>query len=311
MKSCLRRICAMFMSLVLVFSLASCSQPALQQEEGALQVVTSFYPMYILAQNVLDGAQNVTLTNMAGAQQGCLHDYELSVNDMKLLENADVFVINGAGIESFLDNAIQSFPDLEIVSLSDGFDILLSEEEEGHSHDDGHDHSVNGHVWASPLGAIYEAQALCSYMVERDPAQKELYEQNTQAFVTQVEQLYNDMVQAVQGFQDKRIVTFHEGFDYLARDIGLTVAGVMAKEPDQDPSAKELEELINLINEQGIRALFGEAQYSDKIPNLISRETGVPVYTLDLVVSGEENPDKGTYVRVMYENLEILKQALS
>lgn len=90
------------------------------EETDKLTVVTSFYPVYLLAQEIVQGAEGIRLENMAQPQTGCLHDYELSISDMKLLETADIFIINGGGMESFLEQALERYPELTVVDTSEG-----------------------------------------------------------------------------------------------------------------------------------------------------------------------------------------------
>ena len=85
-----------------------------QLKEGNLLVVTSFYPMYVAAENVIGDVEGVTLENLSEPQTGCLHDYQLTAADMKLLSKADVFIVNGGGIESFLFVVAESYPNLKI-----------------------------------------------------------------------------------------------------------------------------------------------------------------------------------------------------
>ena len=108
------------------------------EETDKLTVVTSFYPVYLLAQEIVQGAEGIRLENMAQPQTGCLHDYELSISDMKLLETADIFIINGGGMESFLEQALERYPELTVVDTSEG--IALLEEEEHHHHHHHHHH---------------------------------------------------------------------------------------------------------------------------------------------------------------------------
>ena len=97
-------------------------------------MVTSFYPVYIMALNITEGIDGVSVDNMAGQQTGCLHDYQLQNRDMQNLETADAFVINGAGMESFLSKVLEQLPELPVVDSSEGISLLY---EEGHSHEGG------------------------------------------------------------------------------------------------------------------------------------------------------------------------------
>ena len=86
-----------------------------KNEDNTLNIVTSFYPIYISTLNIVKDIPNVNLTNMTKAQTGCLHDYQLTPQDLKILENADILVINGAGMESFLEDIISQYPNIKII----------------------------------------------------------------------------------------------------------------------------------------------------------------------------------------------------
>ena len=114
-----------------------------KQQDSELTVVTSFYPMYIAAMNVIGDTPGVDLQNLSEPQTGCLHDYQLTPADMKLLSGADVFIVNGGGIESFLSDVAADYKNLSIVNACEGLN-LLSEEDEGeeHAHGDAHELSL-------------------------------------------------------------------------------------------------------------------------------------------------------------------------
>lgn len=88
-----------------------------------LRVVTSFYPMYVAAMNVTDSCESVTLENLSEPQTGCLHDYQLTPEDMVLLSKADVFIINGGGIENFLSEVASRYPNLTIIEAGEGIEM--------------------------------------------------------------------------------------------------------------------------------------------------------------------------------------------
>lgn len=127
----------LFVGSVLTMAYVRTEQKKEQAKDGDLLVVTSFYPMYVAAENVIGDVEGVTLENLSEPQTGCLHDYQLTAADMKLLSKADVFIVNGGGIESFLSDVAESYPNLKIVQACDGIDLLESAEgtEESHSDD--------------------------------------------------------------------------------------------------------------------------------------------------------------------------------
>ena len=127
----------LFVGSVLTMAYVRTEQKKEQAKDGDLLVVTSFYPMYVAAENVIGDVEGVTLENLSEPQTGCLHDYQLTAADMKLLSKADVFIVNGGGIESFLSDVADSYPTLKIMQACDGIDLLESAEgtEESRSDD--------------------------------------------------------------------------------------------------------------------------------------------------------------------------------
>ena len=290
-------------------------------DDDTLNIVTSFYPLYISTINITKDIPNVSVTNMTKSQTGCLHDYQLTPQDLKTLENADILVVNGAGMESFLDSIISQYPDLQIIDATKGLDLL---EDDTHSHDDHehddedehaedheHDHEYNAHVWVSVTGNIDEVKNISSQLEILDSENKDAYEANTNTYVSKLEDLKNEMHAELDNLPNRDIITFHEAFPYFAEEFNLNIAGVIEIEPDSEPSAKEIEEIINTVKTKNIKALFTEPQYSSKVAETIATETGAKVYELDPIVTGDANPDAyDDYINKMKKNLDVLKEAL-
>ena len=117
---------------------ASDSAKNTDEADDMLTVVTSFYPMYIATLNIVDGVEGVRLENLSEPQTGCLHDFQLTPEDMKLLSTADVFVINGGGIESFMSDVAKAYPKLDVVEACEDV-VLLSDDDADSDHDHDHD----------------------------------------------------------------------------------------------------------------------------------------------------------------------------
>ena len=273
------------------------------EPNNKLTIVTSFYPMYISTLNIVKDIPNVEVINMTAPQTGCLHDYSLSTKDLKTLSSADIFVINGAGMESFLDDVIDEYSDLKIIEASNGISLI-----EDTDHDE---HDVNPHVWVSISKNIEEVSNIAKELSAFDPNHASEYEANADAYIAKLENLRTEMHAALDNVNNKDIITFHEAFPYFAEEFNLNIAGVIEVEPDSEPSAKEVENIISIINEKNIKALFTEPQYSSKIADTIAKETGASIYTLDPIVTGDANEDAyDDYIVKMQENLNTLKEAL-
>ena len=284
------------------------------ESNNKLTIVTSFYPMYISTLNIVKDIPNVEVLNMTTSQTGCLHDYSLSTKDLKTLSNADILIINGAGMESFLDDVIDEYSDLNIIEASKGIDLIEDTEHDDHTEDhdhEDHDHDVNPHVWVSISKNIEEVSNIAEELSSLDPNHANEYQDNANEYIAKLENLKTEMHSTLDNIAHKDIITFHEAFPYFAEEFGLNIVGVIEIEPDSEPSAKEVENIISIINEKNIKALFTEPQYSSKIADTIAKETGASIYTLDPIVTGDSNEKAyNDYIIKMQENLNTLKEAL-
>lgn len=291
--------------LALTF-LAGCT--AMGHADDQKTFVTSFYPMYVFTLNVTRDIPGVTVVNMADQSAGCLHDYQLQTRDMVVLEKADALVINGGGMEQFMDKVIAQRPDLPVINASKGIDMLCAGEEHGHEGHD-HDHEVfNAHVWLDAKLAIEQVRRIADGLAQADSARAQAYQQNAQAYVARLEQLDAEIKAQLAPIAGSRIVTFHEAFDYFARAYQLEVAGVIAGDSGEEPATREIAAMCDLVKETGVKALFTEPQYPSHAAQTIARETGAAVYTLDPIVSGDGSME--SYENVMRANALVLMEAL-
>lgn len=268
-------------------------------KDGSFHIVTSFYPMYIATLNITQGIDGVTVTNMTKPQTGCLHDYQLMTEDMKTLEKADAFVINGAGMENFLDKVIKQQKRLKVIDASKGIDLLKDGDEE------------NPHVWLSVTDAIAQVKNIAEQLKAADPKHADAYEKNAAAYIKKLEALKTEMHAALDTVPNKDIVTFHEAFPYFAKEFGLNIISVVEREPGTEPTPAELQETIEQVKALPVKVLFTEPQYSPSAAETIARETGAKIYTLDPIVTGEANEQAlNAYIDTMKKNMETLKTAL-
>jgi len=268
-------------------------------KDGSFHIVTSFYPMYVATINITQGVDGVTVTNMTKPQTGCLHDYQLMTEDMKTLEKADAFVINGAGMESFLDKVVEQRKNLKIIDASKGIELLKDDDEE------------NPHVWLSVTDAILQVKNIAEQLKAADPKHADAYEKNAAAYIKKLEALKAEMHAELDTVPNKDIVTFHEAFPYFAKEFGLNIISVVEREPGTEPTPAELQATIEQVKKLPVKVLFTEPQYSPSAAETIARETGAKIYTLDPVVTGEANEQAiNAYIDTMKKNMETLKTAL-
>lgn len=321
----------LFVMIVMVTAiLCSCNKKENLANDNKLNIITSFYPMYIATANIIDGAENVTLECLASPEVGCLHDYQLTVKDMMSLEHADVFVINGGGMEAFLDKAISAYPELAVINA--GEEIIENEEHEHHeelerehqennsievneheehNEENGHEHShgeINPHIWVSIDFHIAQIEKIANELGKIDEENKLIYDRNAKEYINKLNDINSKMHFEIDKLPNKNIITFHEAFDYFAENFGLNVLEVIEREPGTNPSAKEIARIIDVVREHNVNAIFVEPQYLKTAANVIASETNVNVYELNPITSGSF--DKNSYIRAMEKNLEVLKEAL-
>lgn len=268
-------------------------------------IVTSFYPMYVFTQNIARDVPGVRVVNMTAENGGCLHDYQLQTRDMAMLEGAMALVVNGGGMEQFMDKIAAQQPNLTVVEACSGMEMLPSEE----THEAGHDHgAVNPHVWLDPSLAVLQVRSIAQGLAEADGANADAYLKNGEAYAARIEALDQELRTQLAPLAGSEIVTFHEAFSYMAKAYGLHIAGVIAGDSGEEPSTRQIAKTCDLVKERGVKALFVEPQYPTKTAETIARETGAQVYSLDPVVSGDGSMD--SYERAMRENARVLTEAL-
>ncbi len=283
-------------SALMLAGLLAAAAGAVEPAAPALRIVTSFYPVYLATLNVAGGVSGVEVVNMTRPTTGCLHDYQLTPNDMVTLSRSSVFVINGAGMESFLDKVLRQIPGLVVVNASEGIGLIRGKGGE------------NPHVWLSVTNAIVQVRNIARNLARLDPEHGALYKKNAAAYIEKLEALRAGMREGLKDIRTRDIITFHEAFPYFAQEFGLNVVAVIEREPGSAPGAREMAKLISIVRKTGVKALFAEPQYPAKSAETIARETGATVYRLDPVVTGPPAPD--AYLSIMQANLRELQQAL-
>ena len=272
------------------------------EETDKLTVVTSFYPVYLLAQEIVQGAEGIRLENMAQPQTGCLHDYELSISDMKLLETADIFIINGGGMESFLEQALERYPELTVVDTSEGIALL---EEEAHQHEHEHEHEGNSHIWLSPARAAQQAESIAAALSEMDQADAAVFAENAARFKEETDALLQEAAQ-LNLPEGTEAEVFHEGFAYFAELFGMEIASGIFVDEYQVPSAKELTEAADEAREHNIRFFLTAADDGRIYAETLAQETGETITLLDpLTTAAEGNP---SYIERMRRNIQAVAQ---
>lgn len=291
------------------------------QEDEKLHIVTSFYPMYIAAMNVVGDTENVELTNLSEPQTGCLHDFQLTPADMQLLSEADAFIINGGGVESFMEDVASAYPNLVIINASEHLDLLTEDEEhedeETHEeHDHGeepesgehvHDHGdVNAHAWMSVEMYRGQVQAIAQGLAELDPEHEQSYLDHAAQYDVKLAELQSEQEEIASMVSGQSVILFHEAYEYVAGDYGLNVALVMDLDEERQVSAGEVAQVLEEIDEHGVTCILAEELYGQKMAQTVQKSADIRVLYLDTLNRGDYDPD--SYLTGMHHNLELMRQ---
>lgn len=289
--------------------------------EGKLNVVTSFYPIYVATENVVGDNPDVTLQNLSEPQTGCMHDYQLTPQDMILLSNADVFIVNGGGIEGFLSQVAKSYPNLTIIKATDGLELLS--EEEGDAHEEEHDHNhegedaheeehehahgdENAHAWMDTELYAGMVENIANGLSTVDTEHKQTYQDNAKAYSAQIQKLTDQVNELKQELFGKEVIIFHEAYAYVAKQYGMNVAYCLNLDEERQVSAGEVANVMEHIKENQVSIVLAEELYGKDMGNTVEKEGTCQVYYLDSLVRGTY--EKDSYLKTMQENINLMKQ---
>lgn len=285
-----RRLLALAFIPSVAFSLCTrAAQPA------KLRVLTSFLPVYCFTANIAGDLAEVE--NLLPANVGP-HDYQFAPRDLRKLSGVQIFVINGHGMEDWLAKAMKAAKGAKTATVIEAFTgvpkaRLITElphihlpGEHGHHHHDG----PNPHLWLDPTLAAHAVTNILAALQKADPKNATGYAANAARYVERLHALDRDLAAALAPAKGRRIVTYHHAFPYFTRRYGLDLIGVIEEVPDVEPSPKYLAALQKVIREKGVKIIFTEPQFSPKLAQRISKDTGIPLAELDTLETGPLNP---------------------
>ncbi len=307
----MKKLLLLLVSILFIVSGCS-SKPA---SSGKLKVVASFYPLADFAQKV--GGDHVEVVNLVPTGTE-VHDFELSAQDKAAILESDVFVYNGVGLESWVDDLLPTLGDkVTQVDSSKGVELIHASEEheEGHDeHEEDHDHGeYDPHIWLSVSRAKQQMTTIYEALVAADPDHKADYEANYKTYAAQFDALDQEFKTQLAGVAHHTIVVSHQAFGYLCASYGLEQVALEGIYAESEPDPKTLASVIEYMKTNSIKVVFAESASSTKLSDTISKETGAKVdvlYTIE-AMSAEQVSAKEDYLSLMRMNLKALVNALS
>ncbi|MFD0696751.1 metal ABC transporter substrate-binding protein [Paenibacillus sp. GCM10027628] len=283
-----------------------------------LKVVTTFYPMYEFSKQVAGDRAEVTALIPTGVEP---HDWEPSAKDIAQVKEADVFVYNGI-VEGWAPKALESAANSKrvVVEASKSVAILKGLPEEGDDHgaagkegQANEESTLDPHVWLDPALAQKEVAAIQAAMEQADPAHKEDYKKNAEAYITKLKELDELYKSGLKDAKRKDFITQHAAFAYMAKEYGLTQIPIAGLSPEEEPSPDKMVDVVKFAKEHQVKTIFFETLVDPKIASTIAKEVGAKTDVLNPLegLTDEDKKNNLDYIAIMKKNLEGLKKALN
>lgn len=281
-------------------------------KDQRVSVYTSFYTMYDFANKI--GGDRIKLQNLvpSGTEP---HDWEPTPKMIASIEKADVLIYNGAGMEAWVEDMLNTINNKKLIVVEASKDIKLLEGDHD-EHDEGHEHEdlrYDPHVWLDPMNAKKQMEAIKKAFAMVDPNNAEYYEKNYEENAKKLDELDKEFRDKLSGFAKRDIIVAHKAFGYLCNAYGLKQVAIEGLNSESEPTPARMAEIIKFARNNDIKVIFFEELISPKVANTIAKEIGARTDVLnpleglkeDDIASGKE------YFSVMRDNLEALKKALN
>jgi len=284
-------ILSIIVFIVALFWVVGSNNPTIQNnEDDNLNILTTFYPVYLFTQNVTEGT-DVIVKSLDVESAGCLHGYQLTTGNMKDIEAADIIVINGAEMEkTFIYDIKELYPNKTIIDTSGGIELLNSKFED----------EVNSHIWLSVNNAKIQVKNIAKELSKYDEKNAYVYTQNSNKYITKLDELINNYDK-----KEINIVAMHDSISYFAKDLGLNVIDIIQNDEEDTPTQKRINEIVNNMKANNVKAILIENTYSDRLATLLADETDAKIYYFDSITSG--NGEKTEYIEKMQRNYDMIK----
>lgn len=281
--------------LLLCLSFWCSAIPVLAADQPKIfHILATTFPICQFTANICGNAPNVSLELLVPAAAGCPHDFAPSPADMRKLAGASVLVMNGAGLEDFLKRPLRNAgADVRLIDAGKGIRLL----------DDAARDHANPHIFAAPREAAMMVANIAAGLASADPANAALYEQNAAKYKAKLEKLGAAFAQVGAKAKNRGIALEHDALAYLAENAGLEILAIF----ENSSSAAALGRLQKELKDKKPALLAGDAQYSGRLLEMLSKDTGIPFAMLDPCASGPVDAPPDYYEKVMEKNLKTLE----
>lgn len=290
----LKSLLGIVLALTTCFCLFGCGSGTTNTDttknKDTFNIVSSFYPMHILAMNLTNGIDGVTETSMSEPNIGCIHDHTFSTDDLKKVEGADVYIENGLGLEAFNDKIKNAYPDTAIVEAAKN---ITGED-------------INPHVWTNIDYYINQVKYASEQLQSLNPENKDAYAANEKSYVAKLEQLKTDNSSTIKAVEGKKVLVLDEALPNFCEFLKMNVIEIETDHEEEALSADDLKATIKKMNEEGIKTIFIAKDADRSTAEAIATETGATIYELNTCMVGTTNSTADSYVTEMKENFKII-----
>jgi zinc transport system substrate-binding protein len=324
-KAGLKVVVSLIMILVLLTGTTACAQSPEEGADEKLRVVASFYPMYDFALKI--GGEQINLKNLVpgGAEP---HSWEPEAADLISLEQADVFIYNGAGMEHWVEPVLAALQNKELIVVETTAELDLiaghDHESDDSDHKEGSDADQAGevdeheneefdpHVWLDPMLAKQQMNSIKEALIKADPDNTEYYKDNYDRTAVQLDELDREYHEALANVTGRDIIVAHAAYGYLAEAYDLNQIAISGLSPEQEPDPARMAEIIEFAEKSNIKVIFFEELVSPKVAETIAEATGAETAVLSPLggLTEQQLAQGEDYFTVMRRNLEALKSAL-
>ena len=268
-------------------------------EKRQLKVLASFYPLYEFTKII--GGEKIDVSTIIphGIEP---HDWEPTIQDLQKMQNSDMIVINGAGLEPWITKLVSVNPDILIVDTSNGISLLEKNKQVFNNQIQN-----DPHIWLDPVLAKKQIQSIANGLIKIDPQNTDYYQENANAYNTKLNLLDNKIRNELSICIKKDFLAFHDAFSYFAKEYGLNQNTIVGVNPNGEPTAVILQQIIQKSKNLNLHVIFTEEAVNPRVSEVIANEIGAHVLTLSSIEIYEKNSD---YIQRMEQNLSNLKQEL-
>lgn len=284
MKKCI----SILLCALLLCTFLGCNTPQ------SPDIAASTLPIWEFTNRLCEGT-DLRVSRLVTENISCLHDYTLQADQMQAIEGADMVILNGAGLEDFLDDALLSSKN--IVDTSAGIHLHKGHEHHGH-------YDADPHFWLSPVLTKTMAENICRALIKQYPQHTTLFKQNLSSLLADLDALRSYGQEQLSSLSSRELITFHDGFSYFAESFDLHILKAVEEESGSEASAQALIQLTALVREHRIPAIFTETNGANSAAGIIAAETGARIFTLDMAMAGD------SYFESMYHNIDSIREAL-